>query len=140
MVTSSKGCKLDNFELYNSLKLCFTNIQGLCQNFVDCETFLELNTHDILALSETSLDESIDSGNFSVMGCLPLIRHDSTTHVVHGMALLHSVSYFFFLYQSPSLPLRIFFILFHLKLIRLSKSTHLLCLSLEILTSTIRTS
>ena len=139
MVILSKGCKLDNFESYNSLKLCFMNIQGLCQNFVDYETFLESNTHDILALSETSLDESIDSGNFSVRGCLPLIRHDSTTHV-HGMALLHSLSHFFFLYQSPSLALRIFFILFHLKLIRLSQSTHLLCLSLEILTSIIRTS
>ena len=132
MVILSKGCKLDNFESH-------TNIQGLCQNFVDYETFLESNTHDILALSETSLDESIDSGNFSVRGCLSLIRHDSTTHV-HGMALLHSLSHFFFLYQSPSLALRIFFILFHLKLIRLSQSTHLLCLSLEILTSIIRTS
>ena len=139
MVILSKGCKLDNFESYNSLKLCFMNIQGLCQNFVDYETFLESNTHDIIAQSETSLDESIDTGNFSVRGCLPLIRHDSTTHV-HGMALLHSLSHFFFLYQSPSLPLRIFFILFHLKLIRLSQSTHLLCLSLEILTSIIRTS
>ena len=108
MVILSKGCKLDNFESYNSLKLCFMNIQGLCQNFVDYETFLESNTHDIIAQSETSLDESIDTGNFSVRGCLPLIRHDSTTHV-HGIALLHAVSYFFFLYQSPSLSLRIFF-------------------------------
>ena len=101
MVILSKGCKLDNFESH-------TNIQGLCQNFVDYETFLESNTHDIIAQSETSLDESIDTGNFSVRGCLPLIRHDSTTHV-HGIALLHAVSYFFFLYQSPSLSLRIFF-------------------------------
>ena len=80
-------------------------------------------------LCDTNLDESIDSGNFSVRGYLPLIRKDSRTHM-HGLvvyvkeglpfawdlslensadsyvcfqlALLHSVSYFFFLYWSPS--------------------------------------
>ena len=77
---------------------------------------------------ETNLDDSIDSGNFSVTGYLPLIRKDSTH--MHGLAVyvkeglpfardlslensadsylcfrlasLHSVSYFFFLYRSPS--------------------------------------
>ena len=96
---------------------------------VDCESFLESNSPDILALCETNLDDSIDSGNFSVRGYLPLIRKDSSTHM-HGLAvyvkeglpfawdlslenstdsylcfrlaLLHSVSYFFFLYRSPS--------------------------------------
>ena len=75
------------------------------------------------------MDDLIDSGNFSVRGYLPLIRKDSSTHM-HGLAvyleegfpfardlslqnssdpylcfplaLLHSVSYFFFLYRSPS--------------------------------------
>ena len=98
-------------------------------NFVDCESFLESNSPDILALCETNLDDSIDSGNLSVRDYLPLIRKDSSTHM-HGLAdyvnegvpfawdlslenspdsyfcfrlaLLHSVSYFFFLYQSPS--------------------------------------
>ena len=98
-------------------------------NFVDCESFLESNSPDILALCETNLDDSIDSGNFSVTCYLSLIRKDSTTHM-HGLAvhvkedvpfvwdlslensadsylcfrlaLLHSVSYFFFLYRSPS--------------------------------------
>ena len=83
-------------------------------------------------MCETSLDDSINSGNFSVRGYLPLIRNDSSTHM-HGLAvyvkeglpfardlslessadsylcfqlaLLHSVSYFFFLYQPPSLSL-----------------------------------
>ena len=115
-----------------TLKLSFTNIRGLCSNFVDCESFLESKSPDILALSETSLDDSIDSGNFSVRGYLTLIPKDSSTHM-HGLAvyvkeglpfarnislessadsylcfqpaLLHSVSYFFFLYRSPSLPL-----------------------------------
>ena len=129
MAILSKACKPDNFELHDSLKLSFTNIRGLRSNFVDCESFLESNLPDILALCETNLDYSIDSGNFSVRGYLPLIRKDSSTHM-HGLAvyvkeglpfardlslensadsylcfqlaLLHSVSYFFFLYRSPS--------------------------------------
>ena len=132
MAILSKACKPDNFESHNSLKLSFTNIRGFRLNFVDCESFLESNSPDILALSETNLDDSIDSGNFSPRGYLPLIRKDSSTHM-HGLAvyikeglpfapdlflensadsylcfrlaLLHSVSYFFFLYQSPSLSL-----------------------------------
>ena len=129
MTILSKACKPDNFELHNSLKLSFTNIPGLRSNFVDFESFLESNSPDILALCETNLDDSIDSGNFSVRGYLPLIRKDSGAHM-HGLAvyvkeglpfaqdlslensadsylcfrlaLLHSVSYFFFLYRSPS--------------------------------------
>ena len=129
MAILSKACKPDNFESHNSLKLNFTNIRGLCSNFVDYEYFLESNSPDILALCETNLDESIDSGNFSVRGYFPLIQKDSSTHmygltvyVKEGLpfaqnlplensadsylcfrlALLQSVSYFFFLYQSLS--------------------------------------
>ena len=129
MAILSKACKPDNFESRNSLKLSFTNIRDLCSNFVDCESFLESNSRDILALCETNLDDSIDSGNFSVRGYLPLIRKDSSTHM-HGLtvyvkevlpfaqylslenspdsdlrfrlALLHSVSYFFFLCGTSS--------------------------------------
>ena len=129
MTILSKACKPDNFESHNSLKLSFTNIRGRRSNFVDCESFLESNSRDILALCRTNLDDSIDSGNFSVRGYLPLIQKDSSTHM-HGLAvyvkeglpfardlslensadsylcfrlaLLHSVSYFFFVYQSPS--------------------------------------
>ena len=71
MAIFSKARKPDNFESHNSLKLSFTNIRGLRWNFVDSETFLESNSPDILALCETNLDESIDSGNFSFN--LPLI-------------------------------------------------------------------
>ena len=134
-------CKPDNSESHTSLKLSFTNIQGLYLNFVDCESFLESDSPDILALCETNLDDSVDSGSFSVNGYLPLIRKDSTTHM-HGpavyvkeglpfawdlflensaysylcfrLALLHSVSYLFFLYQSPSLSFCTVLILFHL--------------------------
>ena len=129
MAILPKGCKPDNFESHNSLKLSFTNIGGLHSNFIDCKSFLESNSPEIFALCETNLDDSIDSGNFSVRGYLPLIQKDSSTHM-HGLivyvneslhfardlslensadsylcfrlALLHSVSYFFFLYRSPS--------------------------------------
>ena len=55
---------------HTSLKLSFTNIRGLNSNFVDCESFLESNSCDILALCETNMNDSIESGNFSVRGYL----------------------------------------------------------------------
>ena len=80
MTKLSKACKADNFVSHNSLRLSFTNIRGLRSNFVDCESFLESNSPDIIALCETNLVESIDSGSFSVRGYLPLIQKDSSTH------------------------------------------------------------
>ena len=77
----SKGCKRDNFEPHNSLKLSFTNIWVLHSNFVEYESFLESNSPNILAICETNLDDSIDSGNFSVQGYVPLIRKDYITHM-----------------------------------------------------------
>ena len=71
MAILSKACKPDNFESHNSLKLSFTNIRGLCSSFGDCKSFLESKCPDILALCETKLDDSTDSGNFSVRGYLP---------------------------------------------------------------------
>ena len=159
--------KIDNFESQNFLKLCFASIWGLRLNFVDCEFSLESNSPGILTLCETNLDDSIDSGTFSVRGYLLVIQKDCTIHM-HGLAvyvkeglpfprelflenyansylcfrlaLLHSVSYFFFFYWSPSLSLYTVFILFHLTQMRFSQSTHLLiCLSLNTLTSIIRT-
>ena len=73
MAILSKAYKPDNFELHISLKLSFMNIGGLRLNFDDCESFLESNSPDILALCETNLNDSIDSGNFSVRVYLPLI-------------------------------------------------------------------
>ena len=70
MAILSKACKPDNFESHNFLKLSFTNIRGLSSNFVDCESFLESNSLDILDLYEINLDGSVDSGNFSVKGFL----------------------------------------------------------------------
>ena len=73
MAILSKACKPDNFESCNSVKFSFTNIRGLRSNFLDCESFLESKSPDILAFCETNLDDSIDAGNFSVRGYLPLI-------------------------------------------------------------------
>ena len=77
MTILSKACKPGNFESHNSLKLSFMNIQGLRSNFVDCKSFLESSSPDVLALCETNLDDSVDSGNFCVRSYLPLIRKDS---------------------------------------------------------------
>ena len=102
-------CKPDHFELHNSIKFSFTSIWGLCLNFLDCKSFLESNSPDILALCETNLDGS--------RGYFPLIQKDSSTHMhglgcnsadsylCFGLALLQSVSYFIFLCRSPSLSL-----------------------------------
>ena len=130
MAILSKGSKPDNFEPHNSLKLSFTNIRGLRSNFVECESFLESNSPGILALCETNLDVSIDSGNCTVTGYLPLNNPkgfcysyawscslcEGRTSFWIGLisrklfrllimfsnsvliVLLHSVSYFFFLY------------------------------------------
>ena len=80
MAILSKGCKPDNFESHNSPKRSFMNIQGLRLNFVKCKFFLESNSTHILALCETNLDGSINSGNFSVRGYFPLIQKNSVTH------------------------------------------------------------
>ena len=108
------------------------NIRGLCSIFVEYESFLESNSPDILFLRETNLDESIDSGWFSLRVYLPLFQKDSITHI-HGLAvyvkkglpfarslslensadsdvcfwlaLLHSVSCLFFVCPWPSLSL-----------------------------------
>ena len=73
MAILSKVYKHDNFESHNSLKLSFTNIRGLRSNFVDCQSFLKSNPPKLLALREKNLDYLIDSGNFFVRGCIPLI-------------------------------------------------------------------
>ena len=114
MAILSKACKPDNFELHNSLKLSFTNIQGLRSNLVDCGSLLESNSPVILALCETKPGWLNWFWQFL---CQKLTWKDSSTHM-HGLAvyvkeglpfagsfrlaLLHSVSYFFFLYWSPS--------------------------------------
>ena len=50
------------------------------------ESFLESNSPEILALSKKNLDDSIDSGNFSVRGYIALIQKDSVIHM-HGLVV-----------------------------------------------------
>ena len=93
MAILPKAYKPDNFESHNPLKLSFMNIWGLHSNFVDCKSSLESNSPDTLALCQTNLDDSIDSGHFSVRGYLPLIWKDSCTH-------MHSLTF----YMKKGLP------------------------------------
>ena len=123
---------LTSFKSHNSLKRSSMIIRGLLWDFIECESFHESNSPDILALCETNLDGSIESGSLPVRGYVPLIVKKLVTHI-HGLvvyvkegrpfardisleksagsylcfrlALCHSVSCFFFLYQSPSLSL-----------------------------------
>ena len=110
--------------------LAFTNIRGLRSNFSDVQSFLYDSSPDFFALCETNLNSSILDDDFSVSGYLPIIRKDSST-CMHGLAvyvrdnlpisreatlenpdepyfmcfrlsLLHSTSYLYFLYRSPS--------------------------------------
>ena len=53
---------------------------------VECESFLESNSPDILDLCETNLDDSINSGNLSVRGYLSISQKDSIIHM-HGLAV-----------------------------------------------------
>ena len=66
MTILSKLHKLDNFESCYSLKLCFTNISSVHSNFVGCESFLESNSLDVIALSKTNLEDLIDFSSFSM--------------------------------------------------------------------------
>ena len=151
---------------HRTLKLSFTNILSLCSNFVECESFLESNSPDIHALCKTHLDDSIDFGNFSVRDYLPLIWKYSIAHM-HVLAfwvkeglpfawdwslgnspdsylcfrleLLYSVSYFFFLYWSPSSSLCMVFDSISSNIDEILSTYLLMCLSLETLMSIIRT-
>ena len=58
MAVLLNGRKPDKFESHDFLTLSFTNIRGLRSSFVECTSFLELNSPDILALCETNLDDS----------------------------------------------------------------------------------
>ena len=142
-------------------------IRVLRLNFLECESFFESNSPDILALCETNLVDSVDFGYFSVRGYLPLNQQDFTTHM-HGVAVyvkevfLHGIylqktlrilTYNFdWLYFTQCLHftfscidhlLRLhawFLMVFHVTQMLFSRSTHLLMFwSLETLTSIIRT-
>ena len=166
IVISSKGCIPDNFEPHDSVKLSFTNIWGLCSKFAECESFLKSNSHDIFTLCDTNLDDSIDSGNFSVRGYLPLIQKfyysyawscslsekglpfpwDLPLTKLCGFLLVFDWLYFTSILLLFPLSITFYVViyslqfLFHLTLMSFPQSTHLLMfLSLGTLTFIIRT-
>ena len=122
-----KGCKPDNFECDNSLKLSFISIRGLHSNFVECESFLESNSPDILPLFEKNLTwlnwfwpffyDGLSSFNLKglLLICMVLQFMWKKDFLLQGtiskklcrflcfrLALLQSVLDFFFLHRSPS--------------------------------------
>ena len=111
-------------------------IWGFCLNFVECVSFLESNSPDVLALCETNLDDSIDSGNFSVRGYLPLIWKHSSTHM-HGLAVYVKEGLPFArdlsLENSADSYLCFRLALLHSCLTSFSSINHLLCLCVQFL-------
>ena len=130
MAILSKVGKPDNFESCNSLKLSFGRYSRALFEFcwLWIVPWIKLWWHSCSMWDKPGW-LNFDSGNFFVRGYLPLIQKDSSTHM-HGLAvyvkeglpfawdlslensadfyicfwlaLLYSVSYFFFLYWSPS--------------------------------------
>ena len=121
--------KSDTNKSPKPLSISFSNINGLRSKFTDIESFLHHSSPDIFAMSETNLNSSIGSSEFSVTGYLPLSRLDSSSYMLglgvfvrddlpisretsledltksfmcFRVSLLHSTSYLFFLYRSPS--------------------------------------
>ena len=46
-----------NFESHNSIKISFTNVQGLHLNFAESESFLESNSLNTIALCEANFND-----------------------------------------------------------------------------------
>ena len=122
MTILSKACKPHKFELHCSLKLRFTNIWGLCSNFVDCKSFLQSNSESIFPSAKIGwiswfwqfLCESLSSFNQKnsvthmhslavyVKQGLPFAHDISLENSANfWLALLNSLSFFIFLYWWP---------------------------------------
>ena len=113
----------------SSLYLSFTNIRGLRSNFSSVESYLLQSSPDLLALCETNLSSAVSSCDLSVDGYLLLVHKDSNSHMLglgiyicknspicretrfesnnysfmcFRLAPLHSITFIFILYRSPS--------------------------------------
>ena len=110
------------------LTVCYTNVRGLRGNFTDLEAFMHKNKPDIFALCETNLHDNTQDSDFQLPGYLPIHRkdaghmhglgvyaksnlpiareptleEDNESYMCFRLALLHSTTYIFFLYRSPS--------------------------------------
>ena len=93
MAILSKGCKADNFEPYNSLKLSFANIQFLCQGlFPLIRKYSITHMHRLAIYVKEELPFAQDLS----------LEISAYSYLYFRQALLHPLSYTFFLYQSPS--------------------------------------
>ena len=157
-IPMSKARKTDNFESHNSLKLSFVSVRDLCSNFFGCKSFLESNSPDILSLYETNLDWfwhihmpwswswSCYSYAWSCSLCKGgpsfctgfILKQPQNSYLCFWLVLLHSVSYFLFLYRSPCLSLWTVFDALSSNIDERA-SNMLMCLSLETLKSIIST-
>ena len=110
------------------LTVYYTNVRGLRGNFTDLEAFMVKNNPGIFTLCETNLHDDIQDSDSQLPGYLPIHRKDAG--YMHGLgiyvkrnlsisretiledenesgmcfrlALLHSTTFIFFLYRSPS--------------------------------------
>ena len=107
MVILSKGQKDINRITVNHTPLSnFTNIQGLSSNFAECESFVESNFPDILALCEKKLEwlnwfwqflfEGLSSFNLLLICMDKGFWKVSVTHM-HGFAVSCGASTSFYL-------------------------------------------
>ena len=111
------------------LRFSYTNIRGLRKNLTAAQGFLANSSPDILAISESKLTTLVADSDLNAPGYRSIIRKDAPNDK-HGLAiyvksslpisrqpdfedqsqpfmcfrlsLLHSTSYLFFLYRSPS--------------------------------------
>ena len=61
-------------------------MRGLRGNWSDVQSFLYQKSPDMLALSETNIDESVDIKEFDIPGYSPLItKHDHLHRNMHGL-------------------------------------------------------
>ena len=122
MAILSKGCKPNNFESHNSLKHSFANIWGLCFNFIGCESFLEWNSWHFCCIWDKlgwlnwfweflcgwSSSFNLKRFCYSYVWSCSLCKGKTSfldSYLCFWMALIHSVSYFFFHYGSSSFSL-----------------------------------
>ena len=70
------------------INLSYTNVRGLRTNFSSIQSFLQVNSPDLLALCETNLDDSISDREFDVPGYSTLItKHDHLNRHLHGLGV-----------------------------------------------------
>lgn len=99
MSVTSKVSESNNFKTCNYLKLSFTNTCCLYSNYVGCESFLQSDASDILALW-AKIQKLKRFNQYLFEGFYPLNWKVYVTHV-HGLAVY--LEEFFFLHKALTL-------------------------------------